>query len=160
MNPYLKPGLIDSQTGFSLVELIIVIAVLGVISAYAVMSGVSPAEVTLPSQAQTLASNIRQAQTLAFTSGSRMRITAPSVATANANYTVTCVTTGCNTSNNFSATLNKNVTLAGPASNLEFSTLGQPSATVSYALTSGSTITVCVALVTGLVSVITSGTCP
>ncbi len=63
------------QSGFTLVELIIVIVLLGIMSAYAIMKSASVAEATLPSQAEKMASDIRQAQTLAYTTGQRMRLT-------------------------------------------------------------------------------------
>jgi MSHA pilin protein MshC len=159
--------------GFTLVELVIVIVVLGIISVYAVVKSVSPAEITLPSQAQTLASDIRHAQTLAYTWGKRMRLSI----SAGTTYSVSCVTgasgSPCNTSNDFSVTLKKDVVLAGSvtrqdgapltcpasASALEFNSLGQPvdclgnSAFASYTLTSGSSKTVFVAALTGLVTV-------
>lgn len=140
------------QIGFTLVELVIVIVVLGVISAYAVMKSVSPAEFTLPSQAQKLASDIRHAQTLAYTSGNRMRLTI--TAGTNGTYGVTCVTGSAPCNTDFSVTLQKDVVLAGTPTTLDFTSLGQPSAGASYTLTSGSsTVTVAVAALTGLVTV-------
>ena len=75
MNVHAEHHLRDTQTGFTLVELVIVIVVLGIMSVYAMMKGASPAEMSVPSQAQKLASDIRHAQTLAYTSGNRMRLT-------------------------------------------------------------------------------------
>lgn len=137
------------KAGFTLVELVIVIVVLGILSVYAVIKSVSLAEVTLPSQAQKLASDIRHAQTLAYTLGKRMRLTI--TAGTNGTYGVTCVTPPCNT--DFSVTLQKDVVLAGTPTTLDFTSLGQPSASASYTLTSGSTVTVSVAALTGLVTV-------
>ena len=153
MNLHSEPELSGSQTGFTLVELIIVIVVLGIISAYAVMKSVSPGEVTLPSQAETMASNIRHAQTLAYTSGKRMSLTI--IAGTNGSYSVACVTTPCST--DFSVTLEKNVVLASTAA-LVINSLGQPSAAASYDLcfpscVSGSKKTISVAALTGLVTV-------
>ena len=161
INPHLEPKLSDSQTGFTLVELVIVIVVLGVMSAYATMKRSSPAEITLPSQAQKMASDIRHTQTLAYTWGKRMRL---SVATpgANGTYRVICFagTPACTTSNDFSVTLEKGIVLAG--STLYFNSLGQPSdssgspvaSATSYTLGSSSdTETVSVAALTGLVTV-------
>lgn len=148
----------DSQTGFTLVELIIVIAVLGVLSAYAVMKSVSPAEVTLPSQAQTVASDIRHVQTLAYTSGSRERLSV-SAGTFSA---VPCSSPpiSCSATANFSDNLAKNVTFVSDRT-VDFDTLGRPSGAASFTLTSGSSSqTVCVAALTGLVSVSSSGNCP
>lgn len=159
MHPHPEYPLRDSKKGFTLVELVIVIVVLGIMSAYAVMKGVSPAEMSLPSQAQKLASDIRHAQTLAYTSGKRMRLTI--TAGPNGTYGVTCVTapTPCNT--DFSVTLQKGVALAGTLTTLDFTSLGPPSnsagnllsSTTSYTLTSGSQVTVSVAPLTGIVTV-------
>ena len=89
----------------------------------------SPAEMSLPSQAQKMARDIDSAKTLAYTSGKRMSLTITEG--ANGTYAVTCVTapTPCDT--DFSVTLQKGVVLAvvSPTPNpLQFSSLGQPSA--------------------------------
>ena len=150
------------RAGFTLVELVIVIVVLGIVSVYAAMKSVSAAEATLPSQAQKMASDIRHTQTLAYTWGKRLRISITSG--VNGSYSVSCVTAGaspCDTSpvidpatgNGFSVALQKNVVL-DPSPTLDFNSLGQPSAAVSYTATSGgSTKTIWVAALTGYVTV-------
>jgi type II secretory pathway pseudopilin PulG len=155
--------------GFTLIELVMIIVMLSIVSVYVVMNNVSPAAVTLPSQAQKMAVDIRHVQTLATTWGRSLRIN-----TANNTYSVTCTSsvvapcpssTSTNvidpaTGSSFSVALQNGVSLAGPAT-LDFSSLGQPSAAASYALSfGGNTRTVCVAGVTGLVNVISSGACP
>ena len=130
----------DSQTGFTLVELIIVIVVLGTLSAYAVMRSVSTAEITLPSQAETMASNIRHAQTLAYTSGNRMRLTIN--AGINGSYAVACVTGTTPCSTDFSVTVEKDVALAG--STLYFNSLGQPSDSSGNPLSNATSYALCV----------------
>jgi len=158
------------QSGFTLVELVVIIVVLGIMSVYATMKSVSPAVFTLPSQAEKLASDIRHMQTLATTWGRSLRLSA--TAGANGVYSVKCVVSGaspCNTYPNpvidpatgtsFSVAVQKDVVLAGPIT-LDFNSLGQPSAAASYCLTSGgSTENVGVAALTGLVAV-TAATCP
>lgn len=135
-------------------ELVIVIVILGIMSVYVTMKGWHETELTLPSQAQTMASDIRHAQALATTSGNRMRLTI--TAGVNGTYGATCVTgvTPCNT--NFSVTLQKDVVLAGSAT-LDFDSLGQPSAAASYTLCfpscADSKETINVAALTGLVTV-------
>lgn len=163
----------DLQKGFTVIELVIVIAVVGVLSAYAVMKSVSPAELTLPSQAETMASNIRHAQTLASTWGKRMRVDIGS-----GSYSVTCdagpAATPCTTNNNFTVPVEKSVAVAG--STTYFNSLGQPSdyqsvplgsaSAPKFSLTSGnSKKTVCVAPLTGFVRVFSGAsssvvTCP
>ncbi len=145
-----------SQTGFSLVELVIIIATLGVVSVVVMMRGTTPSAMTLPSQAQTLASDIRHTQTLAYTSGRRMRI-----ALSQTGYSVSCVD-GASPCPSASVLLQKGVTLttSGIVTPLDFNSLGQPltsagaSTAASYTLVSGSdTKTVAVAALTGLVTV-------
>ncbi len=138
------------QSGFTLVELIIVIVLLGIMSAYAMMESVSPAEVTLPSQAEKMASDIRHAQTLAYTTGKRTRLTIDDG--VNGTYSVTCVTPPTPCSTDFSVTLQKGVVL-GDSPTMDFNTLGQPSAAASYTLTSDSTKTISVEALTGNVTV-------
>jgi prepilin-type N-terminal cleavage/methylation domain-containing protein len=159
MHPHPEHPLRDSKAGFTVVELVIVIVVLGIVSAYAVMKGVSSAELSLPSQAQTLASDIRHAQTLAYTSGKHMQLkifpgvngtyNVFSCVTVNGVVTLPCVTVV------FSGGVQNGVDLevtTGP-NPLDFTSLGQPSAAASYTLTSGSGKVVSVAALTGLVTV-------
>ena len=150
------------QAGFTLVELVIVIVVLGIISVYAAARSVSPAEATLPSQAQKMASNIRHAQTLAYTWGKNLTVT-----TDSSSYSVYCTTSVASpcpastttpitdpaTNSSFNVSLQKDVVLGGTAT-LVFNSLGQPGGSASYTLTSGSTTeAISVAALTGNVTV-------
>ena len=149
------------QAGFTLIEVVVVIVILGIISVYATPKSVSTAEITLPSQAQKLASDIRHTQVLATSWGKSLRL---SITTgSNGTYSVSCVTSGsspCDISpvvnpsgGSFSVSLQKNVVLGG-TSTVDFNSLGQPSAAATYTLTTGSsTITVSVAALTGFVTV-------
>ena len=78
------------ETGFTLVELVIVIVVVGVLSAYAAMKSSSAGVYSLFSQAQTMASDLRHAQSLATTLGVTLRISV--TAGTNGSYSVSCVT--------------------------------------------------------------------
>jgi prepilin-type N-terminal cleavage/methylation domain-containing protein len=147
-----------SQQGFTLLELTVMVAVLGVLSAYAVIKYKGPAPLTLTSQAETLASDLRRAQALAYSSGQRMRVT-PTAGT-NGSYAVACVTGTTPCSSDFSASFSHSVVLAG--STLYFNSLGQPSDSTGSALSGASsftltydtaTKTVSVAAQTGLVTV-------
>ncbi|MEK7752209.1 MAG: prepilin-type N-terminal cleavage/methylation domain-containing protein [Acidobacteriota bacterium] len=154
MRPHPEHRLGDSQTGFTIIELIIVIVVVGILSAYAAMrGGLSSSELSLPSQAEKMASDIRRAQALAYTSGKRVRLTV--AAGANGTYAVACVTVPTPCGTDFSVTLQKDVILGGTAS-LEFTSLGQPSAAASYTLAypaNTNTKTIAVAALTGIVTV-------
>ena len=157
------------MVGFTIVELIFVIVMVSILSVYAMMRSYSTGELSLPSQAQKMASDIRHAQTLATTQGKRLRITI--TAAANGNYkvlpctvnagVVTCTATPVTdpvTGAGFSVNLKNGVVLAGTAT-LDFSSLGQPldssgaSTSASYTLTSGSVETITVAALTGYVTV-------
>lgn len=140
------------HAGHTLIELVMVLGAVAVLSAVAMIGSSSPADISLPSQVQMLASDISHAQSLAYTSGQRMRLSIVSSG-ANGTYSVACVTgtTPCRT--DFSVTLQKGVSLTGTSS-LDFTSLGQPSAAASYTVASGtSTSTVAVAALTGFVTV-------
>lgn len=148
------------QQGFTLVELIIVIVVLGILAAVGIMNSPSPAELSLPSQAEKLASDIRHAQTLAHTSGNRLRLTIDTD-TANDSYAIGCVDTALiSCPQAFTVQIEKNVQLTGTSPTIDIDTLGQPktsanaATTASYTLTyDGSSKTVSVAALTGFVTV-------
>ena len=128
-----------SERGFTLVELIMVMVLVGIMSAYAVMKSTSPAEITLASQAQTMANDIRRAQTLAYTHGQRVLLTiSPG---NNGSYSVTCVTGSLPCSGGFNGELTKGVILSG--SNLYFNSLGQPLDFSGTALTADAAYTLC-----------------
>ena len=135
-------------------ELMIVIVALGIMSAYAVMRTLSPSEMTVPSQAQTMAGDIRHVQALATTWGRRMRITI-----SGTGYSVSCVDGGtpCPA---FTVLLQNGVTLTTISiTPLDFDSLGRPlnsagvATAASYTLSSGGSVkTVSVAALTGFVA--------
>jgi len=146
--------------GFTLIELIIVIVVVGIISAFVVSRAMPRAgESTAGYQAQQFANDLRHAQMLAMTWGKDLNFT-----TATASYSVSCASgsTGpCASSpvidpghsGAFAVALD-NVTLS-PATTLTFDIVGKPSSAASFTLAAdGVTMaTVTVAAGTGFVTV-------
>ena len=148
-----------SIAGFTLLELVLTVVMLGILAKFAMMKLVTPATMTLPAQAQSLADLIRRAQSLAVVRGQRMSV---SVATAGADgrLAIACVASApCNTDS--SVTVGQGA-VVGSASTIYFNSLGQPvnstgaalasdtSFTLSY---SSATYTVTVAALTGRVFV-------
>lgn len=123
-------------SGFTLIELVVVVVILGILSIYPIMKSAPLAELTLPSQAQKLASDIRHTQVLASTWGKNLQIKITSG--ANGTYGVSCASAEtsppCNvspvidpvTGSSFNTKLQKDVELAG-TSTLIFNSMGQPS---------------------------------
>jgi len=149
--------------GFTLLEVIFIIVLLGVFAQFAMMKLLTPATMTLPAQAQSVADLIRRAQSLAVVRGQRMSV---SVTTAGANgrVAVACIASApCNT--DASVTASQGVVVGG-ASTVYFNSLGQPvnsagtplaqdaTFTLSYQTGSiNSTYTVTIAALTGRVSI-------
>jgi prepilin-type N-terminal cleavage/methylation domain-containing protein len=151
----------EGQRGFTVVELIMVLVIVGVLSSYAIVRA-ETGYYTLSSQASQFARDVRHAQALSHTWGRSLRVT---IATgANGTYSVSCVTSGtypCNSSPvidpatgaAFSGALQQNAVLGGP-STLDFDSAGKPSAAGAYTVTYGTaTKTVSVLAITGNVSV-------
>ena len=150
--------------GFTLLEMVFTVVVLAALAKFAMMKLVTPATMTLPTQAQSLADLIRRAQSLATVRGQRMSV---SVATSGANgrVAIACAsgTMPCDTDTSF--TVGQGAVVGG-ASTIYFNSLGQPVDSASAALASDAsftlsyqtgdntaTYTVTVAALTGRVSV-------
>ena len=141
-----------------MVELVMILVVLGIVSAYAVMRGFSATDVTLPSQAQKMSTDLRHAQALAstwgkslcFVTGVNNYYVSLKGVTACENTAVTDPASG----GPFSWTLQKDVTFTvGQNSSFSFNSLGQPSGSASFRLSSGSsTSDVTVEAITGKVT--------
>jgi prepilin-type N-terminal cleavage/methylation domain-containing protein len=148
--------------GFTLIEMVVIIVILGILAAYATFEHGSPADLSLPSQAETLASNIRALQNIAI-AGTPARL----VVTPGDNGSGSYLGQRCNrfTGNTcsayatvFSVDIDKTVKLAvaSGSATLNFNTLGKPDAGAGYTLSAeGSSKTVNVAAETGHVSVTT-----
>lgn len=157
--------------GFTLIELVVVIAILGLLSAYAVLKLPSPAQATLPSQARQLASDLRHAQALAITWDQSLVVSASgsrySIACRTAAATAPCDATPVvdpATGSAFSTSLQKDVSFGSPTTaSLSFDSLGRPvdstgtplvtDPAASYTLSAGSSMeTVTVNRLSGKVS--------
>lgn len=121
------------NAGFTFIELVIVVVLLSVIGIYVTSRFVSTADVTLPSQALKMASDIRHAQLLATTSSRVLCLRTNG--TGGNSYSVTeglaCpaspVITDPATGTSFSVTLQKGVVFgSGAAASLIFDSLGRP----------------------------------
>jgi MSHA pilin protein MshC len=161
--------------GFTLIELVIVLLVVGVLGAIGMMRYYKPTEITVSIEADHLARDIRHMQRLAMTWGQTLRfsilpgnngyrvICASGSAVPPCNGAVTAVTdpaTGAPFETPVPPGLQESVTVAGAA--LDIDALGRPVAAgvllngdTTYTLTGGTeTSTVTVARLTGFVSVV------
>ena len=151
------------EAGFTLMELIIVIVVVGVLSAYAMMKNGSASVFSLLSQAQKMASDIKHVQSMATVMGKSLTISA--TAGANGTYSVSCTTAvaaPCNTNpvinpatgTAFTISLEKGVVLTPSQGTLVINSMGRPASAAQYVLSSDSaSVTVDVAALTGHVTV-------
>jgi prepilin-type N-terminal cleavage/methylation domain-containing protein len=145
--------------GFTLLEMVFTVVVLGALVKFAMMKLVTPATMTLSTQAQSLADLIRRAQSLAVVRGQRMSV---SVATSGANgrVDVACAASApCSTDTSLAVSQGA---VLGSASTIYFNSLGQPVNSAGIALTQDAIFTlsyatgvysVTVAALTGRVSV-------
>ena len=155
----------DRQLGFTFMELIIVTVILGIMAAYAIGKSYSMGEGSMLAQAEGMARDIRHTQALAMAWSQSLRLTITSG--ANGSYSVSCVTAGsapCNaspvvdpaTGQGFTSSLSESVSLSGTASTVDFTSMGQPSAAITFTLTapvSTTTASVAVSAVSGFVTV-------
>jgi Tfp pilus assembly protein FimT len=115
--------------GFSLLQMVFTIVVLGVLAKFAIPKMMPTATMTVQPQAQGVRDVIRRAQSLAMTRGRRMR-----VAASGSNVSVSCAPpASCTTDASFTAT--QGVSVGSSLAAIEFNTLGQPVAVGSSSST-------------------------
>lgn len=155
------------NAGFTLVELVIAMVLVGVLSAVAVTKISAQAQHSVTVQADEFRRNLSHMQLMAISQGLRLRLL---VNAAGTNYSVfSCLTSACTVTNaatdpatgqNFSLNLTDGVTMAPVSSSLDFDSLGRPqsggtliSAARSYVLRgSGNCVAVDVRPITGFAS--------
>lgn len=145
------------QRGFSLTELVVVLAVLGILAAYALPRW-APADTTVAAQADRLARDLRHAQAIAMNQGRTLRFDIQGPAAYSVTSGGTPVTDPA-TMQPFQITLDNSVTVSG--TDTDFDSLGRPAdsgsllASARVFTVSGSTRTATVTLspVTGFVAV-------
>jgi prepilin-type N-terminal cleavage/methylation domain-containing protein len=143
----------QASAGFTLFESLLVILILGIISAYAAPKVLNTSQMTLDSQAKMLAADLQRAQSLATTTGSDVYFCA-----TRTGYRIligkSCTTNPAPTPT-VSVTFDQQATLASTTS-VTFDSSGQPSSSANFVLSSfpanSGSITVTTAAVTGLVS--------
>ena len=149
--------------GFTLLELVFIIVILGALAKFAIAKLIAPAAMTLPAQAQSLADLIRRAQSLAVVRGQRTRVSV-TASGANGAVAVACVASApCSTDSSLSASQGA---VVGSTPTIYFNSLGQPVNSTGVALSSDTnftlsyttggataTHTITVAAVTGRVSI-------
>jgi prepilin-type N-terminal cleavage/methylation domain-containing protein len=152
--------------GFTMVELVMVMVVIGVLSAVVMMNFNASAQHAVTADADQFRRNLSHVQLLAMSRSTRLRLT---VAGDGLSYTVTsCTTSSCTattavtdpaTGQNFSVALSAGVALAPAGDVVDFDSLGRPQSAGSlitanpartYTLSgSGRSVTVSVLPVTG-----------
>lgn len=137
----------------TLIELITVIVIIAILGISLISGGVDNADLSVRSQADKLATDIRQAQTLAFTSGNRILFSASGSA-----YSATACATGgtdCSSTSGsplINAILENNVSVS--SSSVIFNTDGTTVADASFTLTSPGGNHIKVTITNGLVKVV------
>ncbi len=147
-----------ASAGFTLLESVIVILLLGILAAYALPRAFDSSAMTLDAQARTLASDLQRAQNLASTSGQMTLVCATT--------TAYLVQLGGNCPSPLPAQtqatqpvlvfLDKGASFALPLPALSFNSMGQPNGAASFQIRDASTsssYTVSVAALSGLVGI-------
>ena len=136
-------GIKRAIAGFTLLELVFIVVVLGALVKFAMMKLVTPATMTLPTQAQSVADLIRRGQSLAVVRGQRMAVRVSLAASgASGHVDVACAASApCNTDTSLS--VSHGAVLGSAGTLLYFNSLGQPVDSAGAALTDDTPLKLC-----------------
>ena len=115
-----------AASGFTLLEIIFGIVLLGILVRFAMMKLVTPATMTLPAQAQAVAGLVRQAQALAVQRGQAMSVSVAASGPKLYKVTIACAngTMPCNTDK--TNLIESQGVVVGGTGTVYFNSLGQP----------------------------------
>jgi MSHA pilin protein MshC len=149
----------QASAGFTLLELVVVLVLLGILSVLAVPKATNTSAMTLDSQSRTLVSGLLSAQLLAYNRGQQvMFCTSGNTYWVQVGASCPAPPSGTSTNQPIVVALSQGASFSAvPGSPLAFTSLGQPTATstLTYRLAatgSTQTFTVSVATLTGYIS--------
>jgi len=136
-------------SGFTLLEIIFAVVLLGILVRFAMMKLVAPATMTLPAQAQAVAGLVRKAQSLAVQRGQRMCFRVDTTG-ANGRFAYAAPTGGACTTSSVTCTntpesclsMAQGVSTGTVTTTIYFNSLGLPVDSTGAALTSPTTFAV------------------
>lgn len=126
--------------GYTLLDVVFTVVMLAVMAKFAMMKLVTPATMTLPAQAQSLADLVRRAQSLAMVRGQRMSVSVPTSG-ANGRIAIACTTGTTPCATDTSLTVEQGVVVGNLSTPIYFNSLGQPVNISGTAMTTDSTLT-------------------
>lgn len=157
-SPALRSRLRQAAAGFTLLESVVVILMLGILGAYVTPKVFNSSDMTLDAQAKVLASHLQRAQLLAMTTGNSVSLCAQSAA-----YFVqmgaicpSALPAQTSLAQPVLVTLDNNASFASNSTAIVFDSLGQPNGAGNLQIRTASntrSFTIATAAVTGLVSV-------
>mgnify|MGYP000411475910 CR=1 FL=1 len=153
------------QRGFTLLELVVTIVIIGIISIAYLPKINNPLGYSVQSRAEAFASDLRHAKELAVSGGRCVSVTlnfSGGAYTFVASKPIDAIYPPCNGSTTlYSSVMDSKTIISGPSPALYFNSVGIPSASATYTLTAGGvTKYIGVTALTGLVVVCSTQPCP